>query len=225
MTKSLPLVAATMLLPACGTIQGAASDARVVGSTAVQMVRDIPDIELPALPELDASPFSEVTEEVRIYCDAINARWKAGKEQVAIGEQLLAEGQSRIEQGQANVRDGDRRIATGELMLEEARRELSLKAGRVKPEARDFAQLSDPDLIKSIRVKMEQALRRLERGGQKVEFGAAEIELGHERMADGIDRLKQGHALLAEDEGRCRNVETGTVHVGDVVLEADGESQ
>lgn len=218
MTKSLPLMAATMLLPACGTIQGAASDARAVGSTAVQMVRDIPDIELPALPELDASPFSEATEDVRMYCEAVNARWKAGKEQVSMGEQMLADGQTTIDQGKAAVRDGERRIATGQLMLEEGRRELGLKAGRIKPEARDYAQLNDPDLIKSIRVKLEQALRRLEHGGQRVEFGAEEIELGHARMQAGIDRLKRGHALMAEDEGRCRDIKTAQIVAADPVV-------
>ena len=211
MTKSLPLVAATMLLPACGTIQGAASDARVVGKTAVQMVRDIPDIEFPALPELDASPFSEQSEDVRAYCEAVDVRWKTGKEQVAIGQQLLAEGQARIGKGQEAVRAGERRIATGELMLEDARRDLGLKAGRIKPEARDYAQLNDPDLIKSIRVKMEQALRRLEHGGEQVDFGAAEIDAGQERMAQGIRRMKEGHALLSDDEGRCRNIKSGKV--------------
>ena len=224
MTKSLPLVAATMLLPACGTIQGAASDARAVGKTAVQMVRDIPDIELPPLPELDASPFSDVTDDVRAYCEAIDTRWKAGQEQVVLGEQLLSEGQVRVERGQETVREGERRIATGELMLGEARRELGLKAGRVKPEARDYAQLNDPDLVKTIRVKMEHALRRLEHGGEQVEFGAAEIDAGHDRMAEGIRRLKQGHALMSDDEGRCRNVKTGKVEVGEPVMGPETES-
>ena len=224
MTKSLPLVAATMLLPACGTIQGAASDARVVGQTAVQMVRDIPDIELPALPELDASPYSEVTDEVRAYCDAVDVRWKMGQEYVTLGQQLLAEGQERVSSGQESVRKGERRIATGELMLEEARRELGLKAGRIKPEARDFAQLSDPDLIKSIRVKMEQALRRLEHGGEQVDFGATEIVTGYDRMAEGILRMKEGHAFLSDDEGRCRNIRSGSVTIGDPVLGSETDS-
>ena len=210
-----------MLLPACGTIQGAASDARVVGQTAVQMVRDIPDIELPALPELDASPFSEMTDEVRAYCDAVDARWKIGQEHVLLGQQLLVEGQERVGKGQEAVRKGERRIATGELMLEEARRDLGLKAGRIKPEARDFAQLSDPDLIKSIRVKMEQALRRLEHGGDQVEFGAAEISAGQDRMAEGIRRMKDGHSLLSDDEGRCRNMNSGAIQVGDAELGVD----
>ena len=196
MTKSLPLVAATLLLPACGTIQGAASDARVVGKTAVQMVRDIPDIELPALPELDASPFSEMTEDVQAYCDAVDVRWKTGKEQVAIGQQLIAEGQERISKGHEAVRKGERRIATGELMLEEARRDLGLKVGRIKPEARDFAQLNDPDLIKSIRVKMEQALRRLEHGGEQIDFGGFEIDAGQERMSEGIRRMERRPCLI-----------------------------
>ena len=224
MTKSLPLVAATVLLPACGTIQGAASDARAVGQTAVQMVRDIPDLEFPAMPELDASPFSEVTEDVREYCDAVDVRWKMGKEQVDLGEQLLFEGQERVSNGQEAVRKGERRIATGELMLEEARRDLGLKTGRIKPEARDLAQLNDPDLIKSIRVKMEQALRRLEHGGEQVDFGATEIDAGHARMAEGIRRLKEGHALMSDDEGRCRNIKSGKINVGDPILGTDSDS-
>jgi len=206
MTKSIPIFAAAMLLPACGTVKGAASDARAVGSTAVQMVRDIPDLELPSLPQLDASPFTEITEEVRVYCDAIDKRWKMGRELVSTGEKLVLEGQARIEKGQLAVRDGERRIETGELMLDEARRELGLKTGRYKPNTRDLARLDDPSFNKAIRVKMEQGLRRMEAGGDKVKFGAGEIETGRERMAIGIQNLKSGHALMSEDEGRCRDV-------------------
>lgn len=218
MKQKLPIFAAAAMLPACATVKAAASDAKVAGQTAVQMIRDIPDIPLPALPQLDPSPFTEATEEVRAYCHAVNTRWVHGSEQVKIGEQLLAEGQARVEKGQRNVREGERRIATGELAVEQSERDLSVRTGRSKPEARDYAAITDPDFIKSIRVKLEQAIRRMEYGSEQVAFGASEVEAGQARAAEGIQRLKRGHALMAEDDGRCREVPVGEVVVGDPIM-------
>ena len=225
MNKSFPIFASLLTLPACGTVQGAASDVRAVGGTAVQMVRDIPDIPLPALPEIDPSPFTEATEEVRQYCSALDQRWEIGKDQVALGKQLIAEGQARLEKGQQFVRDGERRITTGELAVESARRDLGLRTGRIKPVASDYESIEDPDQIKSIRVKMQQGLKRMEYGGEQVSYGAQEIEIGQQRVAEGIARMQQGHALMAEDKGRCRDLAKRVVEVGEPVLGDESDTQ
>lgn len=224
MKQKFPIFAAAAMLPACATVKGAASDAKVASQTAVQMIRDIPDIPLPALPHLDPSPFTEATEDVRAYCHAVNVRWTHGREQVKLGEQLLAEGKARVEKGQRIVREGERRIATGELAVDESERDFAVRTGRSRPEARDYAAITDPEFIKSIRVRLEQAIRRMEYGSEQVAFGASEVKTGQARAAEGIQRLKQGHALMAEDDGRCREIPVGEVVVGDPIMSAEPDT-
>lgn len=209
MKQTLPIFAAAALLPACATVKGAASDAKTVGKTAVQMVQDIPDIPLPSLPRADHTPFTENAADVQAYCKAINVRWKHGKEQVKLGEELLAQGQARVEKGKRILREGERRIATGELSVEEAQRDMAVRTGRAKPEPRDYAEITDPEFLKSIRIQLQNAIKRMEYGSEQVAFGASEIEKGQARAEEGIQRLKQGHAYMAEDDGRCRQIRAG----------------
>ena len=211
MKHTVPIIAASALLPACATVKGAASDTKAVGKTAVQMVRDIPDFSLPELPlpRADHSPFKEETAKIIAYCDAINKRWEVGKEQVKIGEQLLSEGQARLEKGRRLMRDGERRVATGELALEEARRDLTVRTGRAKPETQDYAEMQEPEFLKIIRIKLENAIERMESGNEQIARGASEVAIGQERADQGIERLRDGHALLTDDEGRCREIKVG----------------
>ena len=223
MKHKASILAAVITLPACGTVDGVRSDAESARQTAAQMIREFPPIPLPNLPQLEASPFTEATEEVQAYCRAIAERWEFGKDEVKIGGDMLAEGQARVEKGKQIVREGERKIETASLTLNETRRELALRTGRAIPDTRDYARMSDPELVRTLRNRLETAVRRMEDGGAHVTLGASEIETGQARADEGIQRIKRGHALMAEDTGRCRELQTRIVTVGDPVLGEEDE--
>jgi len=207
------LISLAFVLPACGTVKGAASDAGVVGKTAVRMVTDIP---LPPLPQFDPEPYAPGAEGAVEYCAALADRYKFGRGLSKDGDKLVAEGRVAIERGSRLVREGERKIETAGLTLAEARRDLGLRTGRIKALPEDIQSLEDPDSLKTIRARLDGAIRRLESGNDMVERGTIDVANGQARLKRGIEFLDEGQKFMAEDEGRCTR--QGTIIVGDAIM-------
>lgn len=225
MNRMLPAIAAIMMLPACETLDGARdglqADTETVENAVIGFVDELKEIPLPNISLLEPSPFTEMSDEVRAYCEAVRERWEYGRELVETGDQLIAEGQARLANGQQLVRDGERRIDTGELALEKVRRELGLRTGRIRPSTQDFEALEDPKIVRNLRAEMKRALERMKEGGQQVKTGASEIAIGRERTILGLERFEVGHSYMADDDGRCRNFSNFQVIVDDPIFKEE----
>lgn len=185
----LALLATVLFLPGC-----------MMARDAVSAVQAIPR---PHLIGLDPAPYPVDTEGLIAYCEAIDARYEYGRDLVGNGNELLAQGKQMVSEGSFRVRSGEARVTAAEVTLSNARRELGLKRGSVRPDTADFKLLNDPKRYSRIQTQLDNGLRTMQRGLDMIEMGERRVAEGRARIDQGIDRIREGQGAMQDDEGRC----------------------
>lgn len=190
----LTLIAAGLTLPGC-----------MMARDAVSAVKAIPR---PHLIGLDPAPYPTDTEGLVEYCIAIEARYEYGRDSVGKGNELLAQGKQMVSEGSFRVRSGEAKVTAAEVTLSNARRELSLKRGSVRPDTADFKLLNDPKRYSRIQTQLDNGLRTMQRGLDMISLGERRVAEGRARIDQGIDLIREGQSAMQDDEGRCLGVQS-----------------
>jgi len=185
----LAVLAAGLTLPGCTFTRDA-----------VSAVKAIPR---PHLIGLDPAPYPVDTEGLVAYCEAIDVRYEYGRDSVGKGNELLAQGKQMVSEGSFRIRSGEAKVTAAEVSLSNARRELGLKRGSVRPDTADFKLLNDPKRYSRIQTQLDNGLRTMERGQEMIELGERRVAEGRARIDQGIDMIRVGQSAMQDDEGRC----------------------